>query len=202
MQLARSHGFLNFLRPWVIEAFGDDPAFSAENFVRLNQRVRPGYIRVDADEVSYPAHIILRYEIERALIEGEIEVEDIPALWDSQMHRTLGLSTDGNYRDGCMQDIHWTDGAFGYFPTYTLGAMYAAQLYAAARRDIADLPAQIAAGDIAPIGHWLRQHIWSHGSRWDTDTLIRNVCGEPLNPDYLRRHLEQRYLGSMRDSLR
>ncbi|ACY84593.1 Zn-dependent carboxypeptidase [Edwardsiella piscicida] len=199
MQLARSHGFLNFLRPWVIEAFGDDPAFSAENFVRLNQRVKPGYIRVDADEVSYPAHIILRYEIERALIEGEIEVEDIPALWDSQMRGTLGLSTAGNYRDGCMQDIHWTDGAFGYFPTYTLGAMYAAQLYAAARRDIPDLPAQIAASDIAPIGHWLRQHIWCHGSRWDTDTLIRNVCGEPLNPDYLRRHLEQRYLGSETD---
>jgi carboxypeptidase Taq len=96
--------------------------------------VKPGFIRVDADEVSYPAHVILRYEIERALIDGEIEVDDIPSLWDEKMQHWLGLSTTGNYRDGCMQDIHWTDGGFGYFPSYTLGAMYAAQLMAAARR--------------------------------------------------------------------
>ncbi|WP_370547514.1 carboxypeptidase M32 [Edwardsiella tarda] len=200
MQIARSHGFLNFLRPWVIEAFGDDPAFSADNFVRLNQSVAPGYIRVDADEVSYPAHVILRYEIERALIEGDIEVEDIPALWDEKMRQSLGLSTAGNDRDGCMQDIHWTDGSFGYFPTYTLGAMYAAQLYAAAERAIPDLSAQVAAGMLAPVSDWLREHVWRHGSRWDTDTLIRNACGEPLNPDYLRRHLEQRYLGSPQET--
>ncbi len=86
-----------------------------------NQQVKPGFIRVDADEVSYPAHVILRYEIERALIDGEIEVDDIPSLWDEKMQHWLGLSTTGNYRDGCMQDIHWTDGGFGYFPSYTLG---------------------------------------------------------------------------------
>ena len=83
--------------------------------------MKPGYIRVDADEVSYPAHVVLRYEIERALINGEIEVDDIPALWDEKMQAWLGLSTKDNYRNGCMQDIHWTDGGFGYFPSYTLG---------------------------------------------------------------------------------
>jgi carboxypeptidase Taq len=83
--------------------------------------VKPGYIRVDADEVSYPAHVVLRYEIERALINGEIEVDDIPALWDEKMQAWLGLSTKDNYRNGCMQDIHWTDGGFGYFPSYPRG---------------------------------------------------------------------------------
>ena len=90
--------------------------------------------------------MILRYEIERALIDGEIEVDDIPALWDEKMQHWLGLSTTGNYRDGCMQDIHWTDGGFGYFPSYTLGAMYAAQLMAAARRALPTLDRDIAEG--------------------------------------------------------
>ncbi|STS82486.1 thermostable carboxypeptidase 1 [Klebsiella pneumoniae] len=109
--------------------------------------MKPGFIRVDADEVSYPAHVILRYEIERALIDGEIEVDDIPSLWDEKMQLWLGLSTTGNYRDGCMQDIHWTDGGFGYFPSYTLGAMYAAQLMAAARRALPTLDRDIEEGD-------------------------------------------------------
>ncbi len=115
MQLGRSERFLNRLLPAVRERFGDRPAFSRDNFVARNQQVKPGFIRVDADEVSYPAHVILRYEIERALIDGEIEVDDIPSLWDEKMQHWLGLSTTGNYRDGCMQDIHWTDGGFGYF---------------------------------------------------------------------------------------
>ena len=134
MQLARGNEFLKILRPLVTAQFGEQPALEEANFIRLNQRVKPGLIRVDADEVSYPAHVILRYEIEKALIEGDIEVEDIPALWNEKMHAYLGLDTIGNYRNGCMQDIHWTDGAFGYFPTYTLGAMYAAQLFHSVRQ--------------------------------------------------------------------
>ncbi|PLN12209.1 carboxypeptidase M32, partial [Klebsiella pneumoniae] len=102
MQLGRSERFLNRLLPAVRERFGDRPAFSQDNFVAWNQQVKPGFIRVDADEVSYPAHVILRYEIERALIDGEIEVDDIPSLWDEKMQHWLGLSTTGNYRDGCM----------------------------------------------------------------------------------------------------
>ncbi|MGP4129944.1 carboxypeptidase M32 [Pantoea tagorei] len=137
MQLGRSREFLQRILPQVCDKLGAQPALNAENFVRLTQRVRPGLIRVDADELSYPAHVILRFEIERALIEGEIEVEDIPALWDEKMMHSLGLDTRGNYRDGCMQDIHWTDGAFGYFPTYTLGAMYAAQLFHAVKKSAA-----------------------------------------------------------------
>jgi len=194
MQLGRSEAFLKQLLPSVVQRFGDQPAFSESNFVAWNQRVKPGYIRVDADEVSYPAHVVLRYEIERALINGEIEVDDIPALWDEKMRNWLGLSTTGNYRDGCMQDIHWTDGGFGYFPSYTLGAMYAAQLFHAARKALPDLDAAIAAGDFSTLFDWLRQNIWQHGSRFTTAQLIENATGEALNSRYFRQHLTARYL--------
>ncbi|AHG22529.1 peptidase M32 [Chania multitudinisentens RB-25] len=194
MQLARSSDFMKILRPLVIAQFGEQPALEESNFIRLNQRVRPGLIRVDADEVSYPAHVILRYEIEQALVEGDIEVEDIPALWNEKMHSYLGLDSVGNYRNGCMQDIHWTDGAFGYFPTYTLGAMYAAQLFQQVRQAIPNLSDDIAAGDLSALFHWLQQNIWQHGSRYSTETLIANATGEALNPRYFRQHLETRYL--------
>ena len=144
--------------------------------------------------MTYPAHVILRFEIERPLIEGEIEPEDIPALWDEKMQALLGLDTRGNFRDGCMQDAHWTEGAFGYFPSYTLGAMYAAQWFAAMRRAVPDLDARIAAGDLAPVFEWLHANIWSQASRWDTPELVRRASGEPLNPAHFRAHLEKRYL--------
>lgn len=195
MQLARSAPFLQHILPLVVAQMGDQPALTPTNFVRLNQRVKRGFIRVDADEVSYPLHVILRYEIEQALIAGEIEVEDIPALWHEKMQRYLGLDTQGNYRDGCMQDIHWTDGAFGYFPTYTLGAMYAAQLFQALKRALPQLESQIAEGQLQPIFDWLSQNIWQHGSRFPTAQLIAQASGEDLNPQHFRRHLEQRYLG-------
>jgi carboxypeptidase Taq len=194
MQLGRSREFLQRIQPQVIALMGDQPALASDNFIRLTQRVKPGLIRVDADELSYPAHVILRYEIERALIEGEIEVDDIPALWDEKMQNALGIDTRGNYRDGCMQDIHWTDGAFGYFPTYTLGAMYAAQLFQAVKRAIPQVSELILQGDLQPVFDWLQQNIWQHGSRFLTGQLLLNATGETLNPHYFRQHLEQRYL--------
>lgn len=194
MQLGRSTPFQQQLLPKVIAHFGPQPAFELSNLIKLSQRVERGFIRVDADEISYPAHVVLRYEIERALISGDIEVDDIPALWDEKMQEWLGLSTAGNYRNGCMQDIHWTDGSFGYFPSYTLGAMYAAQLFAAARRALPQLESNIAGGDFEPLFTWLEQNIWQHGSRFSTSQLITNATGEDLNPLYFREHLESRYL--------
>jgi len=196
MQLARSRAFVGLLEPMLAAHFGSQPALAAENFHRLLTRVAPGLIRVHADEVTYPAHVILRFEIERALIEGEIEPEDIPALWDQKMQALLGLDTRGHYRDGCMQDPHWCDGAFGYFPSYTLGAMYAAQWFAAMRRAVPDLDARIAAGDLAPVFEWLNANIWSQASRWETPELARRATGEELNPAHFRAHLEARYLGT------
>ncbi len=194
MQLGASDIFLKSIHPLIIEQFGQRDGLDLNNFINLNQRVQPGLIRVDADEVSYPAHIILRYEIEQALIEGEIEVDDIPALWSSKMQQYLGIDTIGNYTNGCMQDIHWTDGGFGYFPTYTLGAMYAAQLFQTANKAIPTLQDDISRGDLTALFQWLNQNIWQHGSRFSTDQLMTQATGETLNTDYFRKHLESRYL--------
>lgn len=192
MQLARSREFAEVLSPLIAQHLSF--AISPEDLYRLNIRVKPGLIRVDADEVTYPAHILLRYELERDLIEGQIEVSDLPELWDLKMQSYLGLSTAGNYRDGCMQDIHWTDGAFGYFPSYTLGAIYAAQQFAAARQAITGLDAKIAQGQLSELFDWLSQHIWSQASLHQTDPLIFAATGDSLNPEYFHQHLRRRYL--------
>lgn len=194
MQLARHRGFMAALAPLVAEAFGPQPAFEPGNLYRLFTRVEPGYIRVAADECCYPLHVILRYEIERPLVEGEIECEDIPALWDEKMMAYLGLDTRGDFNNGCMQDVHWSEGLIGYFPTYTLGAMCAAQWFAAIRRATPDLDARLAKGDAAPMFDWLRANVWSQGSLWETPELVRRASGEPLNPAHFRAHLEARYL--------
>jgi carboxypeptidase Taq len=194
MQLARGRPFVGLLAPMLVQAFGDQPAFAPDNLHRILTRVERGLIRVDADELTYPAHVILRYEIERPLIEGEIEPEDIPALWDAKMKELLGLDTRGNFSDGPLQDVHWPEGIFGYFPCYTLGAMYAAQWFAAMRRQMPDLDARIAAGDLAAPFDWLRDQVWTQASRWSTDELAVRASGEVLNPAHFRAHLESRYL--------
>ncbi len=157
-------------------------------------RVRPSLIRVEADEVTYPLHVILRYEIESSLINDHIKVEDIPELWDEKMQEYLGLSTTGDYRDGCMQDMHWTDGSFGYFPAYTIGALNAAQLFFAIRRTYPDWQERLAGGDVRFIRQWLKQTIWSKGSTMDSQEIIRLATGESTNPDYFLRHIRERYL--------
>jgi len=194
MQLARSPAFAEFLSPLLATHFGSQPAFEPRNLFRLLTRVAPGRIRVDADEVTYPAHIILRFEIERALIAGDVEADAIPALWDFHMRELLGLDTRGDHRDGCLQDVHWPSGAFGYFPSYTLGALYAAQWFACIRRMHPDLDARVASGDPSPVFEWLKANIWSQASRWETAELTCRATGEPLNPEHFRQHLLSRYL--------
>jgi len=194
MQLGCHRGFVGMLAPLVREHLGDQPALEADNLWKLLTRVKPGFIRVDADEVTYPAHVILRYEIERPLIEGEIEVEDVPALWDAKMMELLGVDTRGNFTNGPLQDVHWPEGIFGYFPCYTLGAMYAAQWFAAMRRATPDLDARIARGELGVVFDWLRENIWQQASRWTTHELAVRASGEVLNPAHFRRHLESRYL--------
>ena len=195
MQLGGHPGFARALSPLLTQHFGHQPAFEAPNLHRLLTRVHRGLIRVDADEVTYPLHVILRYEIERALIEGSIEAEDVPALWDAKMEELLGLDTRGNFKDGPLQDVHWPESLFGYFPCYSLGAMYAAQWFATMRRATPDLDARIEAGDWSPVFDWLHTHIWSQASRWTTDELAVRASGEVLNPAHFKAHLEARYLG-------
>ena len=194
MQLGCHPGFAKQLLPLLRKHIGDDPAFEEGNLIRWLTRVAPGFIRVDADEVTYPAHVILRYEIERPLIEGLIEVDDIPALWDAKMMELLGIDTRGNFKDGCMQDVHWGIGLIGYFPCYTLGAMYAAQWFATMRREMPDLDQRIAKGELSPVFDWLKDRIWSQASRYETPELVRRASGETLNPAHFKAPLTSRYL--------
>ena len=166
MQAGRSDAFLRFLAPELAAAFGPDPAFEAGNLARLWRRVHRGFIRVDADEVTYPAHVILRFRLEQALIGGDLGLNDLPAAWNDGIKSLLGIAPPDDAR-GCLQDIHWYDGLFGYFPSYTLGAMAAAQLMAAARREAPGIDAALGVGSMAPLQDWLtrkvhviRQPLW------------------------------------------
>lgn len=200
--VGRSRSFLTFLHPLILKHFVGSPnggealgeTWSLENLYNLFNRVQRTYIRVNADEVTYPAHVILRYEIERDLISGVIQTKDIPELWDQKMTAYLGLSTKGNYKDGCMQDMHWPAGAFGYFPSYSLGAMTAAQLFSSLQKVVPNLDQQLKIGNLTPLHQWLRGHIWSQGSLCTTNELLVNATGEPLNPRYFKEHVEQKYL--------
>lgn len=198
MQIARGQPFLRFAAP-IIQQFlankqTDRQCWSAENMYQLNNRVKPDFIRVNADEVTYPMHVILRYEIEKLLINKKLAVQDLPEIWDEKMQQYLGISTAGNYKDGCMQDIHWTDGSLGYFPTYTLGAMNAAQLYHAASEEIPELSQKISHGEFDVLNHWQKEKIWSQGSFFSIDDLMIHATGEKLNTRYFIKHLKKRFL--------
>jgi len=195
MQACRSFEFMEFAEPLIKDAFkGEGSSWEADNLYRLYTQVKKDFIRVDADEVTYPAHVILRYRLEKALVKGDLDPADLPGAWNEGLEALLGI-TPPNDRLGCLQDIHWYDGAIGYFPTYTLGAMTAAQLYAAALRANPDIPSSIAKGDFAPLVTWLRDNVHSQGCRWSGDELLTRATGEPLNADIFKAHLRKRYLG-------
>jgi len=195
MQVGRNEYFIQHLATLASKHFNDNDSkvFAADNMKKLYTRVEKDFIRVDADELTYPSHVILRYEIERDLMNGKIKHTDVPELWDEKMKAYIGLSTKGNYTNGCMQDIHWTDGAFGYFPSYTLGAIYAAQFMAAMKKTV-DVDSVIKSGDLTPIFKWLSENIWSKGSLFTTDELVKQATGETLNSSYLKKHHSDRYL--------
>lgn len=199
MQVCRGRDFIEFATPSIAAAFPQSvarnpAAFTVENLSRLYARVQRSFIRVDADEVTYPSHILLRYDLERALIDGKLEVADLPAAWDAQMQALLGLSTLGNDRDGCLQDVHWPAGLFGYFPMYTLGAIAAAQWFAAAQRKHPELASLIRRGDFTTLDHWLRQAIWSRASSTSLQQMLIDATGEPLDARHFVAHLQRRYL--------
>jgi carboxypeptidase Taq len=194
MQAARSDAFLAWLGPELLGAFGGDPApYAPANLGRLWRRVERGFIRVDADEMTYPAHVILRFRLEQALIGGDLAVADLPGAWNDGLRALLGVTPPDDAR-GCLQDIHWYDGGFGYFPSYTLGAMAAAQLMAAARRAVTGLDAALAEGDAAPLVGWLRREVHAKGSLLGFQDLLRAATGKPLDPGDFEAHLTARYL--------
>ena len=195
MQVCRSRGFLGWAAPIMRDACrGEGEAWQAENLYRLAIQVSRGFIRVDADEVTYPAHVILRYRLEKAMLAGDLPISDLPTAWNAGMRDLLGTAPPDD-RLGCLQDIHWYDGAWGYFPTYTLGAMAAAQIYAAATAAVPAIPDAITAGNFAPLMAWLAENVHGKGSLLSTAALIKTATGKPLDDTAFKAHLRTRYLG-------
>ncbi len=196
MQVCRSREFLGFVAPIVREQLGGHDGASEwhpDNLFLASTQVSRGLIRVDADEVTYPLHVILRYELEQALIGGELDVADIPAAWDEKMRHYLGRSTLGDDRDGCMQDVHWYSGGFGYFPTYTIGAVIAAQLFAAIRQQQPEVVSSIGRGDFAPLLAWLRTNVHGRGCVVNMEQMLLDATGSPLGIGAFEAHLRARY---------
>ncbi len=198
MQACRSDPYLGWLSTELLATFkgqGENggPAWAPANLARLWRHVERGHIRVDADEMTYPAHVIMRFRLEQALVSGDLAVRDLPGAWAEGMKQLLGIVPPDD-RLGCLQDIHWYDGLFGYFPAYTLGAMAAAQLMAAARAALPDLDRALAQGDLSPLVGWLRVNVHGHGSRLGFNDLLRAATGKPLDTAYFEAHLKARYL--------
>ena len=195
MQACRTPEFMHHLAPALKGAFGAEAAaLDPARLHRIFTRVEPGFIRVDADEVTYPAHILLRYDLERAMVDGDLAVADLPAAFDAGVAALLGLAVPDDAR-GCLQDIHWPGGAFGYFPTYTLGAAAAAQLFEAATAAEPGIRPGLARGDFGPLLGWLRGNVHEKGSSRGTDAILEEATGRPLGLDAYLAHLRRRYLG-------
>ncbi|MFM2043954.1 MAG: hypothetical protein RLY86_2530 [Pseudomonadota bacterium] len=196
MQVGRHPAFIAWVAPILAEGYGrgGDPAWTARNLQARLTRVERSFIRVDADEVTYPAHVILRWRLEQALVEGGLDLADLPQAWNQGFRDLLGVAPPSDAL-GCLQDVHWPSGLWGYFPTYSLGAMMAAQLFRAAATALPDLEGDLARGDIAPLLGWLRDSVHRHGRRLSADELLIRATGKPLGIADFQRHLEGRYLG-------
>ncbi len=191
--VGRSRAFWQHFYPITRQLFPQTLAdVSMEDFHFAVNAVKPGYIRVEADEVTYNLHIMLRFEIEQAIINEGLPVEEIPAAWNALFKEYLGLDVHDDSL-GVLQDIHWSFGAIGYFPTYALGNLYGAQFFAQARKEIPDLDAHFAAGDFEPLLNWLREHIYQHGQRYRAHDLVQVITGEPLSYKPLMSYLRNKY---------
>ncbi len=197
MQVCRSRAFLELAAPIIqrelLGAATNAAAWQPDALLAQATRVERSFIRVDADELTYPLHIILRYELEKALLDGALRIADIPEAWNARMQDALGLSTAGNDADGAMQDVHWFGGLIGYFPTYTLGAVIAAQLFDAAGRDLPDLEGAIRGGDMRVLVDWLRERIHRRGRLRPSMALVAEATGSELRTEPFLAHLRGRY---------
>ncbi len=193
MQICRSKPFMALLSEQLNKVFGDNRDFDVDNIYHHYTHVENGLIRVYADELTYPLHIILRYEMEKDLIVGNINVDDLPDVWHQHMSKNLGLSTLGNDKDGVMQDVHWPCGAFGYFPAYTLGALVAAQLAKSMQQELAIFDGELNKAKIMQVGEYLRTNIHQWGAFYNFDELIKQATGKPLAADDYLQHIEARY---------
>jgi len=187
--VGRSRAFWEWATPLAREAFGTaGSSLTVGSIHGAVNLVEPTLIRVDADEATYNLHIMLRFDLERALLTGDLAVDDLPVAWSERMSSDLGVEVPDDRR-GCLQDVHWSMGAIGYFPTYTLGTLYAAQLWDAVLRDMPDVEDGFRAGEFSPLLGWLREHVHAHGMRYPAEELCERVTGRPVGHEPLMRYL-------------
>jgi carboxypeptidase Taq len=194
-QVASGRDFMTFLSPILKDELGvDGLAWSPENLYRLVTRVKPGLIRTEADEVTYPAHVILRHDLERKLIDGTLAPRDVPEAWGMGMRELLDVGVPDDAH-GCMQDVHWPQGIIGYFPAYSFGALGAAQLMEKLKQDMPNISDHVRNGDFAPIRAWMTDRVHQYGSRYTGEELMNNATGKPLSAEAWLNHVQGRYLG-------
>ena len=191
--VGRSRGFWTFWLPRLKAYFPTQlDGVDVETFYRAVNCVRPSLIRVEADEVTYNFHIFLRFEIENLMLEGKVQVGDLPELWNTKMEEYLGIRPP-NDADGVLQDVHWSGGMIGYFPTYSLGNLLAAQFYNLAVSDLPDIPAQIERGEFAPLFDWMRRNIHNPGAKYTPGELVQRVTGGPIRTEPFLDYVRKKY---------
>ncbi len=191
--VGRSKPFWEFFFPLAQQTFHESlVGVKFDDFFFAVNDVRPSFVRVEADEVTYNLHILLRFEIEQAIFNGEVKTKDIPKVWNDKFKSYFGIVPTSD-AEGCLQDIHWAAGLFGYFATYSLGNLYSAQFFAKAKEDLGDLDAQFAAGKFRPLRDWLRKNIHSQGRRYRAEELVKKVTGKPLDHKPLMKYLSGKF---------
>jgi carboxypeptidase Taq len=191
--VGRSAACWHFFYPLLANFFPEQlKHVSPEAFFRAINKVAPSLIRTEADELTYHFHVLIRYRLEKGLIDESLSVKDVPAFWNEQYKKLLGVTVPDDKR-GCLQDVHWSHGSFGYFPTYSLGSFYAAQFFSAAEKQVPDLKAEIRNGQFQPLLTWLRTHIHAHGRRYTSEELCKRITGEPLKIDYFLQYVLDKY---------
>jgi carboxypeptidase Taq len=179
--VGRSSAFCHFLTPHIAQAFPESQAgLKPDQLFRAVNRVQPSFIRVEADEATYGLHVVLRFELEQQLIDGSLAVDQLPDAWNALVKEYLGLHIPDD-ATGVLQDVHWSAGLIGYFPTYAIGNIVAGQLWARATDEIADLEQSIARGELAPLREWLREHVHRHGAKFSLNELLERVVGGPIS---------------------
>ena len=191
-QLGRSRAFTAFLHGRMRQAFGSFGIDEAEDFYAAVNRVHPGFIRTEADEVHYNLHVLMRYDLERAMIAGDLAVSELPAAWNERFERDFGVAVD-TFANGCLQDVHWSVGLIGYFPTYTLGNVYAGCLHEALLRDVPDLDEALVHGDPSPATGWLRDRLQTHGGLRPPGETISHACEREPSEGPLLDYLEAKF---------
>ncbi len=196
MIVGRSRPFVQYLQPLLLRHFAvTGPEWEPDNVYRRLNRVHRGLIRVDADEMSYPLHILHRYELEKQLLAGELAVRDLPAAWNAGMQQRFGAEPQG-YVDGCLQDVHWALGSFGYFPSYALGIVIAAQVWESLRAQLPEVELQISRGEFTGLFDWLRENVHGMGAKVPIKELVKQATDQPMGANALLRYLSGKYLGS------